>query len=132
MEKLFSIAFSFLIVFQSFNIHFGDIVKFNDFLEHAEMHSENYGDDFFVFLSKHYGELKESHKEQHQKEEENHSHTPINHDCNSQIQSSFVLNSFLLTIKNSNKEIEKSTIFYYQDKFSSFEKQKIFQPPQFS
>jgi len=130
--KLFSITFSFLIVFQSFNIHFGDIIKFNNFLEHAEMHSEKYGDDFFVFLSKHYGELKESHKEQHEKEEENHPPTPINHDCNSQIQSSFVLNSFILTIKNSNKEIEKSSIFYYQDKFSSFEKQKIFQPPQFS
>lgn len=129
MINLFSISFSFIILIQSFNIHVGDINKLNEVIEHAELHKQRYGDNIFVFLSKHYGDLKISHEKQHQEEKKNQHHTPINHDCNSQLQSAFVLNSLMITIYNCNKEIKKSNIFYYQDKFSSFEKQKIFQPP---
>ena len=130
VKTIFPILTSLLIVFQSFNIHFGDVLKFSEILEHADLHKEKYGDNFMVFISKHYGELKASHKKQHQEEERDHSHTPINHDCSSQLQSVFVMNLISLNIENSSKEIKITENFYYQDKFTSFEKQRIFQPPQ--
>ena len=65
VTKLFSIVLASFILVQSFNIHLGDILKFDMLLDHAKMHKSKYGDNFFVFLSKHYGELKESHKKQH-------------------------------------------------------------------
>ena len=96
--KLFSILLASFILVQSFNIHLGDILKLDLLLEHAKLHKTKYGDNFYVFLSKHYGELKEAHKKQHQEEEKNHSHLPINHDCSSQVQSSFLLNLIALNI----------------------------------
>ncbi len=131
VTKLFSILLASFILVQSFNIHLGDILKFDLLLDHAKMHKTKYGDNFFVFMSKHYGELKESHEKQHEKEEKNHSHLPINHDCSSQIQSSYILNLVALNITIPQAE-ESSLNFYYQDNFSTFEKQKIFQPPQFT
>ncbi len=128
MIKLFSIFISSIILIQSFNIHFGDVLKLNEMMEHAKLHKNRYGDDLLVFLSKHYGELKQSHKEQHTEEEKEHSHPPINHDCGSQFQAPFVINIVSFLIKNGQIP-EKPTIYFYLDNFSSFEKQKIFQPP---
>ncbi len=132
MIKLFSIVFSTLFFIQSANIHFDDVLQFREFIEHANLHKDKYGDSFMVYVSKHYGELKESHKEQHQEEEKDHKHTPIHHDCAAQTQIDVLFSAFSFSFKTT-KFIESSkTTFYYQDKFSTFEKQKIFQPPQFS
>ena len=129
--KLFSIFISSIILVQSFNIHFGDVLKLEELMEHAKFHEDKYGDDFLVFLSKHYGDLKQSHKKQHKKEEKDHSHPPINHDCSTQLQTSFVINISSFTIENL-PIVKTVTNFQYQDDSSTFEKQKIFQPPQFS
>lgn len=126
--KLFSLIISSLILVQSFNIHFSDVLKLTELIEHAELHKKKYGDDFLVFLSKHYGDLKQSHKKQHSEEEKNHSHPPINHDCTSQLQTSFVINTNSFSIEGLQIE-KKSSNFHYQDKFSTFEKTRIFQPP---
>jgi len=129
--KLFSLLIASFILVQSFNFHIGDVLKLNELIEHAEFHKNKYGDGFLVFISKHYGDLEQSHKKQHEEEKKNNSHTPINHDSGSQVQVSFLLskNSFTIEIP---QLIEKITKFYYQDKFSTFEKQKIFQPPKFA
>ena len=129
--KLFSLLIASFILVQSFNIHIGDVFKLNELIEHAEFHKNKYGDGFLVFISKHYGDLKQSHKKQHNEEEKNHSHTPINHDCSSQLQVSLLLSNNFFTIEIP-QLVEKSTNFYYQDKFSAFEKKKIFQPPKFA
>jgi hypothetical protein len=133
MIKLASILFSTLFLMQSANIHFNDVLEFKELLEHANMHKERYGDNFVVFLSKHYGELKDSHKEQHEQEQKENQNAPIqHHDCTAQIQIDFLFNSFTYSF-TVNKFIDsKKTNFYYQDRHSTFEKQKIFQPPQMS
>jgi len=128
MSKISAILLSSLFLMQSFNLHVEDVYELTEVFEHAELHKQRYGDSFLVFLSKHYGNLKESHKQQHQEEEKNHNHPPLQHDCNSQAQA-FVLNSLSFSIENLKIVVETSTNFYYQDKFSAFEKQKIFQPP---
>lgn len=132
MFKLVSILFSTLFFIQSTNIHFGDLQKVNELIEHYNLHNERYNDSFTTFISKHYGDLKESHKEQHQEEEKDHKHDPIHHDCAAHTTIDVFFTAFSFTFK-SPKFIETSkTNFYYQDKFSTFEKQKIFQPPKIS
>ncbi len=131
MSKLFSIFISLLILLQSLNIHAEDILKLNTVFEEAQLHNEIHNDSFMVFFSKHYGSLKEAHEKEHQEEEKNHNHPPIHHDCSSQISSVFVVQTITFTLENI-QNIERTTNFYYQDKFSTFEKQKVFQPPRLS
>jgi len=129
MSKLLSIPLSILILFQSFNIHMEDVLKLKEVIVHFQLHKERYGDGIIVFISKHYGNLKESHKQQHQEEEKEHHHPPIHHDCSTQISSVFVLLVHSFYIERPTNDVEKTTNFYYQDKFSTFEKSTIFQPP---
>jgi hypothetical protein len=132
MTKLIAILFSTLFFLQSANIHFGDVQKLGELFEHYNLHNERYEDNFTTFISKHYGDLKENHKEEHKEEEKNHHHDPIQHDCTAQVQIDIVILDFSITLKTIKFIESKETNFYYQDKFSTFEKQKIFQPPQFS
>lgn len=60
---------SIMMLSQSINFHFSDFAKIGDLIEHAEIHQEEYGDNWVTFLSKHYGALKTQHEEQ----------KPINH-----------------------------------------------------
>ncbi len=129
MARIATILLSISILAQSFNLHIEDAIELSEIVEHAELHKSRYGDSFFVFLSKHYGDLKESHKKQHQEEEREHSHPPLQHDCSFQMQTAFVLNAFAFSIEDAKGVMQTSTNFYYEDKFSTFEKQKIFQPP---
>ena len=57
---------------QSIGIHLSDLVQLDEFIEHAQFHSKEYGDNVFVFISKHYGELKAEHDAQHKEEQEEH------------------------------------------------------------
>ena len=132
MNTLLSIPLSILILFQSLNIHIEDFFKLNELVEHAQLHKERYGDNFFTFLSKHYGSLKEAHEKQHQEEEKEHNHPPIDHSCNSQVNLVFLLQTHSFSLEESSLNVKKVTNFYYQDKFSTFEKQQVFQPPQVS
>ena len=77
--KLFSIFFSFLMLFQSVNINVCDISQIDEFIEHAQFHKEKYGDNFFVFISKHYGNLSVEHSKKHQEEKKEHENLPFNH-----------------------------------------------------
>ncbi|WP_244526818.1 hypothetical protein [Pseudozobellia thermophila] len=82
MAKLFSIVMSALILMQGLDIAVDDIVQFDELLEHAEYHAEKYGDNLLVFISKHYGELKEQHSKDHQEEKKEHEKLPFqNHSC---------------------------------------------------
>ena len=129
MVKITSILFSIVFLIQSINIHFEDIVKITELIDYANMHKERYGDSFDVFLSKHYGDLKESHKEQHEQEKQEQEQAPIEHDCKVQSQIVFLVNWNIYSF-NSNQFIDYGkTKFHYQTKISTFEKQKIFQPP---
>lgn len=127
MKKLFAILFSTLIFFQSTNLLASDVVSISELIEHAELHKERYGDNFMVFLSKHYGELKESHKEQHQNEEQEQQKT-IHLDC--AYHHLDLINHAKGGLIPFREMVDTHAMnSYYQDKFSSFEKQKVFRPP---
>lgn len=131
MAKFISILMSCVIMTHSINIDLVDIIQLDEFIEHAQFHSEKYEDNFFVFISKHYGELKQDHNQQHQEEQPKHEKLPFEHQSSSQ----YASNTFVLLPADQldfKPEVitDNSTNFFYQESFSSFEKQKIFQPPQ--
>lgn len=106
-----------------------DISQIDEFIEHAQFHSEQYGDNVFVFISKHYGELKKDHNKEHQEEKEDHEQLPFQHQSHSSSITAFVLN----TAKNDFRTPEflefRTHNFFYQEPISSLHLKGLFQPP---
>lgn len=129
MAKVFSIALSFLVLIQSFNLDLGDLAHIDDLFEHANFHSEKYGDNFLVFISKHYGELQEEHTQDHQEEQKEHEELPFTNHCCSHLFTDYVLYKIQLPILKAGPIADYTANFYYFDNYSSLEKFDIFQPP---
>jgi len=129
MVKLISIAISLLILVQSFNIHISDIVELDELVEHAQFHAEEYGDNFFVFISKHYGELKAEHSQKHQEEKEDHEQLPFQHQCQTASLSVFVLNQATEYPLEIDVVIDRASNYFYQSSYHSLVQEGLFQPP---
>ncbi|MEX0290093.1 MAG: hypothetical protein AB3N14_13370 [Flavobacteriaceae bacterium] len=128
MLKIISISLSFLILLQSFNISIGEIVEIDELIEHAQFHSEEYGDNFLVFLSKHYGELKSEHSKKHQEERKDHEKLPFQHQLHGTSLSAFVIEKLDLSL-NPCFIIPITDNYYYQDSHSFLLEKDLFQPP---
>lgn len=131
MTKFFSIFISFLILFQGLNINLDEFTQIDELVEHAFYHAEEYGDDIFVFVSKHYGKLKEDHNRTNDEEQREHEQLPFNHQCSPNFATVFILEVVELPGVGIDP-VGSKTKFYYQEKNSSFEKTNIFQPPKLS
>lgn len=127
MSKLVVIFYSFLILIQSFNINIEDISKFNTLLDHANYHKEMYGDNFFKFLSDHYGEQMATHQDQHKDHEnlpfKDHQHMLCH------INTAFILTPQLISSLNQQSFKKIPLDFFYKEFISLYEKPSIFQPP---
>jgi len=129
MKRMISIFLFAGFTMQVFNIHVNDIKEIGHILEHSQYHSDEYGDSFFDFISKHYGELADEHEKHHHSNEEGHQHNPFSHvDCNSSI-SVYILDKNVIEINKTPFKLDKSHANFYQDLHSNFEKQAVFQPP---
>jgi len=129
MIRLISISLSLLILVQSFNISIGEFVEMDELIEHARFHSEEYGDNFLVFLSKHYGELKNEHSEQHQEEQQEHEELPFQQQIHSSTLSAFVIHDQDISTINPNYTVQTSRNYFYRDSHSFFIEKGLFQPP---
>ncbi|MEP0133121.1 MAG: hypothetical protein ABJJ25_14070 [Eudoraea sp.] len=130
MVKLVSISASFLILIQSLNICIRDLVDLSEFIEHATFHSEKYGDNLFVFISKHYGELEADHNKKHQEEKQEHEELPFQHQSHMALLSAFMLKDLqAYQIKPVDDLVGSDTNFFYQASYSNCEKEAPFQPP---
>lgn len=130
MAKLVSVMISLLILVQGLNIHGSDIAELDELIEHAQFHSQEYGDNFFVFVSKHYGELKAEHNQKHQEEKEDHEQLPFQHQCHSASFSVFVLHTMEgISLNTEFAQLHRQPNFLYLATYSSFEKDGPFQPP---
>ncbi|MEZ4797163.1 MAG: hypothetical protein R2785_08330 [Flavobacteriaceae bacterium] len=126
MTKLFSIIFTNLILFQSFNIGFDDISKFSTLLEHAAFHQEEYGDSFFEFLAEHYGEAFINHSSEHKEHED----LPFKHDQQTcQHSPNIFLTGFFEVELRAYAFVDSNKTFLYRESYSLFEKPSVFQPP---
>ncbi|NER19046.1 hypothetical protein [Spongiivirga citrea] len=128
MTKLIALILSFLLFAQSMNIGINDIILVDELFEHAQFHKAKYGDNFLVFLSKHYGEQKLEHSEKHQEEHQDHEKLPFQQQTQSTLISVLVINDSV-PIDWSISSSDKVENYHYQPPSSSPFKSGIFQPP---
>ena len=129
MSKLSAIVLSLFIFVQSLGFHLDDLLQINELVSHARFHNQQYGDNLFTFVSKHYGELKQQHEADHQEEKDEHEKLPFQHQCNNLL----VLN--LIFIPNNSDILfctigeKKETNYSYLARNSKGHSKKLFQPP---
>lgn len=129
MLKIISIAVSLLLLVQSFNVHIDDIVELDELIEHAQFHAAEYGDNFLVFISKHYGDLKAEHNEKHQEEQGEHEQLPFQHQCQTALLSAFVLNQATAYPLDIALVVQSNSNYFYQISYHSLTQEGLFQPP---
>ena len=129
MNKIITIGISLLILLQGANIHFKDLVELGQLFEHYQFHNEEYGDDFTVFVSKHYGELKASHSEKHQEEQKEHEKLPFQHQYHCSQPHVFVLGADNFINSRSEIPVTEKGNFHYQISYSHIWGDNPFQPP---
>lgn len=126
MSKLIAILYASLVLFQSLNINYEDVLKLSVLMEHASYHQKTYGDSFFDFLSEHYGEASVQHENDHSE----HENLPFknNHKTCCHANTSFTLQTFDF-VKSYTAFFEIPFNFFYEESTSLFEKPSVFQPP---
>ncbi len=129
MVKIASILVAFLLLFQSLNIHFDDIAELDELIEHAQFHANEHGDNFFVFISKHYGELKKDHEQQHQEEKEEHERLPFQHQSPTFFSPVFVLCQNGLNTDFVEEINYPAANYHYFMTYHSLYQDRPFQPP---
>ncbi|SDQ18281.1 hypothetical protein [Flagellimonas zhangzhouensis] len=129
MNKIVIIGISLLILLQGTSIHLKDLVEIGQFVEHYQFHSEEYGDNLMVFVSKHYGELKASHSEKHQEEQKEHEKLPFQHQSPCAQPLVFVLDSDNFIETRSDTPLVVKGNFHYQMSYSHIWGDDPFQPP---
>ena len=129
MSKLFAISLSALLLIQSFNIGTDDLLQLDELIEHAQFHNQEYGDNFLVFLSKHYGELKIEHSKNHQEEQNEHEQLPFQ--CQGHVSSIIAFLPYHLPLYSDDLEILDTTEFnfHYFNFYSSLHEKELLQPP---
>lgn len=113
-------------------LHSDDLVQIDEFIEHAMFHSEQYGDNVLVFISKHYGELKASHDQEHQEERQDHEQLPFQHHCHLSSIVAYTVNALDSPLENPMVMEFHDSNFYYQAPSSSSHTKGLLQPPRHS
>ncbi|NAS12927.1 hypothetical protein [Poritiphilus flavus] len=129
MVRLLSILLSFIILFHSLNIYFDDILELNELVEHYQFHSEEYGDSFLVFLSKHYGKLKTEHHKKHQEEQQEHEELPFQNPATTLSLLVFVQYATSEYHLRTGATMKKTDGFHYLVTYTSLWDDGPFQPP---
>jgi len=119
-----------LILFQGVFVNTNTLFEMNDLIADYQLHKTKYGDTAYSFLSKHFGDLKEDHKIQHHQDREQNK-LPIQNKISNTFQTAFTIQAHQLALKQHLEINQVTSNFHYSDLFSTFEKQKIFQPPRF-
>lgn len=128
MNKFFAIVLSTVITLQSVNINVADALNIGELIEHVKEHKEEFGDNFFQFVAKHYGIEKAQHAG-HEDHQSSHENLPFQQ--NFQLSFVFVLDlnstpiSYLKDFPSQNNQSE----FYYKTPSSNLFVSGIFQPP---
>ncbi len=129
MNTILSIGLSLSILFHGFTPSPRDFIQIGNLIEHASFHADTYGDNFEIFLSKHYGELQEEHDREYQEENEEHEKLPFSHHSNIHNFIGFVLLPCDFSSAKVVSESDSSSNYFYTETYSSIRESKIFQPP---
>jgi len=114
---------------QSLHLGMADLAQLDGFFAHAQFHKQKYGDNLLVFISKHYGELKTEHDQEHKEEQQDHENLPFNHQACSDLSTAFVLSGAEFAVPKSAQVADTALDFFYQESYYQIENSDIFQPP---
>ncbi|MBT8320126.1 MAG: hypothetical protein KJO90_00500 [Eudoraea sp.] len=129
MIRLSSILLAFLVLLQSSFWDMDDVSRMGSLIEHAKFHADAYGDNFLVFLSKHYGELQKEHDREHQEEKSQHESLPYqNHSC-VLVVADLSGQDNTYTLQNSIISTNAPQNFHYLENYASLADFEIFEPP---
>ena len=117
-----------MILLQSMNLSVVDVFNINELIEHAQEHKEEFGDNFFQFIAKHYGSEKAQHAN-HDDHKTSHENLPFQN--NFQVSLVFVLdlNAHSFSDLKEFNTAGQSANFYYKSPNSNLFVSGIFQPP---
>lgn len=129
MRKIVSIGTALLIFLQSINLHFNDIVELDKFVEHYQFHVDQHGDDLLTFISKHYGDEKDSHSLAYQEEQKEHEELPFQHQYQGYQVLGLVLGSVPLIQLRKEFPMDPKRNFHYHISYTPIWGDGLFQPP---
>ena len=132
MYRLVSIVLSSMILLQSIGVTVHDLAQLGNFIEHAQYHKQHHGDTIFVFISKHYGDLKANHEREHHNEKRDHEQLPFHHQSHMCAISVFILNIQDHNIARFEFLEFQNDNFIYKEPSSSLYTEDMFQPPRLS
>lgn len=115
------------LLIQSMHLTFRDLVQLDDLLEHARYHKEQFGDNFTIFLAKHYGDQKQEHHQKHHEEQEQHEQLPFQHTCIHAL--TLIVRSHSFELPSLSEPLGDELDFYYQRSNTDPYSKGIFQPP---
>jgi len=129
MLRIKALFLSLFILVQSAHVPINEIFELDELIEHAKFHAEEHGDNFFVFISKHYGELKAEHSKNHQEEQEDHEELPFQHQGQTVLLFAFVLNEITDYPVEIADFINLDPNYFYLDSYHSLTQEGLLQPP---
>ncbi|WP_426431749.1 hypothetical protein ACPX19_04500 [Winogradskyella sp. HB-48] len=129
MSRLITILFSGLILIQSFQIGMEDLMQLDELFEHAQFHKQEYGDNFFVFLSKHYGGLKAEHSTNHKEEQSDHEKLPFQCQGHSLVILAVLESTEFEASNQVDAPVGSKAVFHYSNLYSLLNKEELLQPP---
>ena len=126
MKKIFVTYLASIVLLQGMFFYVDISLEVSDILADYSLHKSKYKDNLSTFISKHYGCLKKQHAEEHKKDHQKHRHKDT---IEANILIDYVCFQNTVIVPQLIKIESQNTNFHYKDLFSTFEKQKIFQPP---
>ena len=130
MLRASSLLLSLLLLLQSVHISLADLAQFDELMEHARYHQQQFGDNFLTFLSKHYGDQKEEHSQKHREEMPQHEQLPFQHLAHMVAAPAFLLRQPVFDLATPpDLTGDGPAPFYYFRPGSAGFKSGIFQPP---
>ena len=128
MKQITVIYLTLTFLLQGFNPGLKDLVRMGDMLQHLEYHSQNCGDSFTEFFSKHYGAVKEAHQE-NKDDHPTHDNLPFNHHNSVHSALVFFIPQYKISLVKLPPKKTHTLNFIYKESHSILSKHDIFQPP---
>ncbi len=128
MKNIATILLVVLFLGQSLSVAVTEVMKLGELIEHAQMHLAEYGDSFFTFLSKHYGEQQSEHTGAHKEHED----LPFHHIQGAHMIVMFLTPSHQTITHPMGLDNNSAMNSIYIESIPNFVNSEIFQPPIYS
>ncbi len=131
MQQIVSILLSVVLLAQGISFNSGELEKMDTLLEHAKFHKEKYGDNFAVFIDKHYGNQKDKHLSEHQEERQEHQDLPFQQSVPLMIQTAILSDASISGLASAVVATLQTKKYFYEQLHASLLVEEILQPPRF-